>query len=90
MHEKHHRSLVVLITVVVFLPTWIVAMFAYHHGLISLESYFETTISLWLKNTGSFVLLGLILIMLTRCAAGWLNQRYPDSRPRSADWRDAT
>jgi hypothetical protein len=89
MQEKHLRSLMVLLTLVVFFPTWIALMALYHYGLRELEARLQIELSLWLKNVGSFILLGLVLMVVTRRASSWLDKKYPHAKARSAHWQDA-
>jgi uncharacterized protein involved in cysteine biosynthesis len=89
MQEKNVRSLMVLVTLLIFFPLWIALMNLFHFGLREWEVWTQTEISSWVKNLGSFVLLGAVLSVLTRQTSGWLNRRYPHAKPRSADWQDA-
>ena len=89
MQEKNVRSLMVLVTLLLFFPVWIALMALYHSGLREWELWAQIEVSLWVKNLGSFVLLAVVLMVLTRWASGWLDRKYPNAKPRSADWQDA-
>ncbi len=89
MEEKHVRSLGVLVALLWFFPTWLVLMALYHFGLREAERIWEIEIALWIKNLGSFALLAVSIVFVTKRVSRWMEKRYPHSKARSADWRDA-
>ncbi len=81
--------MVVLATLLVFFPVWIGSMMISQHVIAAMEREFALFLPGWLKHGYYLVLFGSLLVGSGYASAAWLNKRYPDSRPRSANWEDA-
>jgi hypothetical protein len=86
MREKHLRSLMCLVCLLLFFPGWIAAEVLLDAGLRQFASVTGAVAPPWLRGVLSLLVLGGVLLGLAHLFAARLHRRYPDSQPRNAAW----
>ena len=86
MEEKDVRSLTLLGVVLLFFPVWIPLHWLYDAGIRTIQQETGSKFPAWVNDWGGIFLLFAVFLTLAYTAAGWLDRKYPNSKPRPAAW----
>lgn len=89
MRERHLRSASWALTLIVSLVVWVAGLRRLEVLLRSMEGWGWPPPPPWLASVMQFLWLALCLLLPAYGIRWLLAARYPDSRPRSADWQVA-